>query len=62
MTTVAVLSLGWKLNDDSFSRLASRKRCTWFSVSFTKPKGDTEPGRRPNHFSIRCSEAKESFP
>ena len=44
MTTVAVLSLGWKLSEGSFCRLASRKRCTWFSSSFTKPKGDTEPG------------------
>ena len=38
------------------------KSFTSLFVSFIRPKGETDPGLRPRYFSMRCSDAKLSFP
>ena len=62
ITTVPRQSLGWNDRESAFCRFSSRNRCTWFSVSFISPKGDTLPGSSPRYFIIRSGEANESFP
>src|SRR5262245_49578124 len=60
--SVAVLILGWNEISDALRRSRSRHTRTCRSLSWIKPKGDTDPGVTPRYAIIRSGDAKLSLP